>query len=401
MSLEGAKGVGKTATALRRATSVFRLDDPGERQIAQATPSRLASAAPPVLIDEWQRLPESLDVVRRAVDDGAAPGAFILTGSPPAPGVPVHSGAGRIVVIRMRPMTLTERGMTPSVSLGRLLSGDRPALHGQTAVSLEDYVEEILASGFPGIRGGTARARAARLDGYLDSIVEREFPEMGHVVRNPAGLRRWLAAYAAASSTTASFEAIRDGATGGEGQKPSRVATGPYRDILQRLHVLDPVPAWLPTGRPLSAVGQAPTHQLVDPALAASLVGVDAAGLLRGVSAGPRGSSRGPLLGALFQSLVTLGVRVAAQAAGATVGHLRTHRGEREIDLIVERRDGRVLAIEVKLAATVTDGDVRHLRWLADAVGDDLLDAIVVTTGRHAFRRTDGIGVVPAALLGP
>jgi hypothetical protein len=98
---------------------------------------------------------------------------------------------------------------------------------------------------------------------------------------------------------------------------------------------------------------------------------------------------------------VTLGVRTYAQGAEARLGHLRTKAGEHEIDLIVERADGRVLAIEVKLLRTVGDADVRHLRWLRDQIGDDLLDAVIVTTGPEAYRRADGVAVVPAALLGP
>jgi len=109
----------------------------------------------------------------------------------------------------------------------------------------------------------------------------------------------------------------------------------------------------------------------------------------------------GTLLGHLFESLVTQSVRVYAQAAEAEVRHLRTKGGRNEIDIIVERRDGRVLALEVKLAGAVTDDDVKHLRWAQERVGRDLLDAIIVTTGPAAYRRTDGIGVVPAALLGP
>src|SRR5690606_23155040 len=107
------------------------------------------------------------------------------------------------------------------------------------------------------------------------------------------------------------------------------------------------------------------------------------------------------LLGHLFESLVSQSVRVYAQAAEAEVRHLRTKGGRNEVDLIVERRDGRVLAIEVKLAGSVTDDDVKHLHWVRDRVGSDLLDAIVVNTGSAAYRRPDGIGVVPAALLGP
>ena len=141
---------------------------------------------------------------------------------------------------------------------------------------------------------------------------------------------------------------------------------------------------------------RAPTRH---PALAARLLGVDTGALVDGAPAGPPVPREGTLLGALFESLVTLSVRTYAQTNEARVGHLRTRGGEREIDLIAERRDGRVVALEVKLSATVDDADTRHLRWLADRLGPDLLDAAVITTGREAYRRADGIGVIPAGLL--
>lgn len=108
----------------------------------------------------------------------------------------------------------------------------------------------------------------------------------------------------------------------------------------------------------------------------------------------------GPLLGALFESLVTLSVRVYAQRSRANVHHLRTPRGDREIDLVVARPDGRIIVIEVKLSPSVGADDVKHLLWLQDKMGDDVLDAVIVTTGKAAYRRPDGVGVVPAALLG-
>jgi hypothetical protein len=145
-----------------------------------------------------------------------------------------------------------------------------------------------------------------------------------------------------------------------------------------------------------------PKHQLADPALAARLLGVGLGALLQTEEApvAPAMPRDGTLLGALFESLVTIDVRVYAQAAEARVGHLRTASGEHEIDLIVERDDGRVVALEVKLTATVDDDDLRHLKWLEARLGDDVLDMAVITTGSYAYRRPDGIAVVPAALLG-
>jgi uncharacterized protein len=401
IALEGPKAVGKTATALRRAATVYRLDDDAERSIAQADPSRLLEGERPVLIDEWQRFPESFDRVRRAIDDGAGPGSFLLTGSASPTDPPTHSGAGRIVQVRLRPMTLVERDVgSPTVSLRQLLQGKRQPITGRTEVDLEDYVGEILASGFPGIRGLPDRLSRAQLDGYLDRIVDRDFEDLGRQVRRPGTLRRWMQAYAAATATTTSYEKIRNAATSDQGEKPTRATTQPYRNVLERLWLLDPVPAWLPTRNRLARLSSPPKHHLADPALAARLLGVDAAALLQARPVGPPMTREGTLLGALFESLVTLNVRVYAQAAEARTAHLRTWSGDREIDLILER--GRqILAIEVKLGQTPDERDVRHLLWLRNELGDDLTDAVVVTTGQAAYRRSDGIAVIPAALLGP
>jgi uncharacterized protein len=402
VALEGAKGVGKTLTARRRARTVHALDAPGAVELFSADPRRLVDGDPPVLVDEWQRVPASWDLVRRAVDDEPTPGRFLLTGSAAPAGGGTHSGAGRIVRARMRPLTLAERGVdTPTVSLRELLDGGRPPLAGSTSVDVETYASEICRSGLPGLRGMSGRALRAQLDGYLERIIDRDFAEVGQPLRTAGALRRWMTAYGAATSTTASFDVIRDAATPGERDKPAKVTVQAYRETLERLWILDPVPAWLPTSSHLRRLGSAPRHHLADPALAARLLGVEPGALLAVGSAGPLTPRDGTLLGQLFESLVTLDVRVYAQAAEARLGHLRTHGGEHEVDLIVERGDHRVVAIEVKLARTVREGDLHHLRWLRDRLGDDLLDAIVVTTGSDAYRRSDGIGVVPAALLGP
>lgn len=401
VSLEGAKGVGKTATARQRAATVHRLDLPADLEVARAHPERLLTGRAPVLIDEWQYLPEVWSLVRRQVDDDPRPGRFLLTGSASPTGAPTHSGAARIVPVRMRPLSLAERGYEPSVSLGRLLAGTSPVIEGTTDMTVVEYVDEILRGGFPGLRHLPDRARRAALDGYLSRVVDREFPEQGLAIRHPDSLRAWMRAYAAATATTASFEAIRDAATPGLANKPAKTTTGPWRDVLTRLWLLDPVPAWLPSGSHLSRLGRAEKHNVADPALAARLLGVGSDHLLRTVPGGGPPAPTGGLLGPLFESLVLLSLRVYAQAVEAEVRHLRTHRGEREIDAIVCAPDGGVVAVEVKLAARVSDADVRHLHWLAREAGPLVRDLVVVTTGREAYRRADGVAVVPAALLGP
>ena len=397
----GAKGTGKTETAKRRAKTVLELDQQATLERLLADPNLVRSLPGPLLIDEWQRWPESWDRVRRAVDDGADRGRFLLTGSSAPRGAAIHSGAGRIVGFHMRPMSLAERGIeTPTVSLQSLLAGESD-IQGETSVALSEYVEEIVASGFPGIRAQpTSRLRRAALDGYIDSIVQREFAEAGYPVRRPEALRAWLTAYGAASSSTAKYSEILDAATPNQGNKPTKVTTLTYRDALSGLWLIDPTPAWQPTSNHIGRLAQASKHQLADPALAARLLNLDANSLMRG-RADRAAINETSLLGALFESLVTLGVRTAAQNAEARTYHLRDREGRREIDLIVEGTGGRVVAIEVKLTATPNDHDVKHLVWLKERLGDQLADAVIVTTGKHAYRRRDSVAVVPAALLGP
>ena len=389
ISIEGPRAVGKTRTAQQFANTVYNLDDPDTLQTARRDPAMLTKGAEPILIDEWQRLPAAWDIVRRSVDEKFRPGRFLLTGSARPNLPPTHSGAGRIVTLRMWTMSLAERWGATTVSLADLLTGLRPEIQGTTDLRWPHYAAEIVGGGFPGWRATTGRAADLLVDGYLHRIVEHEFPQSGRSVRRPATLRRWLAAYAAAVATTASYDAIRDAATSGEHDKPSKLTTMAYREILEHMWVSEPVPAWTPAANRLSRLKRSAKHQLADTSLAARLLNVRADTL---TDAG--------MAGQLFESLVTRDMRVYAQPADARVHHMRTWNDDREVDLIIEHADG-IVAVEVKTAARVTPRDTRHLRWLVDRLGPALLDAAVVYTGAEAYRDGDGIAVVPAALLGP
>ena len=229
IALDGPKGVGKTATASRRASRTWALDSESQRAIIAAEPSRVAGSGT-TFIDEWQHVPTVWDVVRRAVDDGAQPASFLLAGSAtPNPRAPIHSGAGRIVSLRMRPMALCERvGAHPTVSLNALLRGEAGALSGDTPADLNHYAHEIAASGFPGIHGLPERLRRMQLDGYLQRLASRELrTEDDPVLRRPETLMSWLRSYASAESTTTTYEKIRNTAAIGDG--PLRI--GPPRFV--------------------------------------------------------------------------------------------------------------------------------------------------------------------------
>ena len=401
VAIDGAKAVGKTSTAQRRSAAAVFLDSSATRVAVAADPTSILSRPHPLLIDEWQKVPEVWDVVRRSVDNDRAPGQYLLTGSAtPALGATAHSGAGRITRLRMRPLAFSERNLgVPTVSLQHLLTGQRPPLEGTTDVRLVDYVDEIMTSGLPGLRGLPPRLLRGELDSYLRNAVDRDIPEQGLSVRKPEVLLGWLRAYAAATSGTASYTEILDAATAGMTDKPARSTTVAYRDALQQLWLLDPLPAWGPLGKEFTRLGRTPTHHLADPALAARLLGLTRQSLLDGAGT-PLGPQQGTMLGRLFESLATLSIRVLAQRAEASAAHLRTRNGDHEIDLVLTDTTGKIVPIEIKLAGTISDHDVRHLAWLKTMYGPQILDRLVVNTGPMAYRRTDGIGVVPLALLG-
>jgi predicted AAA+ superfamily ATPase len=414
--IQGAKAVGKTATAQRHAARTVRLDRQAVADVVRADPAGAIRPPFPVFFDEWQRVPELLDEVRARVDEDPTPGLAILAGSaaPPKKAQPTHTGAGRIVTRRMRSLTLCERldaaGLPATdrdtVSVTELLRGARPELRGASPWTLADYAREIVASGFPAIRPLTPRLRDAQLEGYIEHLVTRDVEEANGAAANPASVRRWLTACAAATATTTSLEKIRDLATAGDGSTPAKTTVLRYRDALERLFIADPIPAWHPGGTALSRLGEAPKMHLVDPGLSAHLLGVDEGALMDGVTtplveAVPTVRDGG-LFGALFESLVAQSMRTYAQTVGAAHHYVRTRGGDHEVDGVLVRRDHRILAYEVKLAGAVNDDDVRHLRWLRNHLGDQLVDAIVIHTGPEAYRRRqDGIGIVPAALLVP
>lgn len=393
LCIAGAKGVGKTETAQRLALTTYQLDQVDTRTILQADPRIFLQQPPPVLLDEWQLLPETWDTVRRAVDAGVRPGSFLLTGSAsPKPGVQTHSGAGRIITLRMRPLTLSERGIaTPTVSLRGLFAGEE-AVTGSSDLTASDYADAICQTGLPGFQQLTGRALRLAVDSYLRDVMDKDISTQGYFTRTPHTLRAWLRSYAQATATTASYAQILEGATAGEGDKPSSETTCTYRDFLTRLWILEPLEAWQPLGSGWKRLTSSPKHHLVDPGFAARLLDLESQDLLT-----PAGAN---MYGALFESLAVLCVRVFAQALEATVGHFRTRAGEHEVDLVLQGRGGAIVALEVKTANRVTDHDVKHLLWLRERVGEKMRAAAVLYGGKQAYVRKDGIAVIPLGCLG-
>ena len=302
-------------------------------------------------------------------------------------------------------MSLAERGFDePSVSLGRLLEGGGPDVSGQTDAALADYAREITAGGFPGLAGVEGDALSAALDGYLHRAVDHDVAQMGHRVRRPATMRRWLTAYAAATAGTASYERILDAATAGESDKPAKSTTSAYRDLLEAMWLLEPLQAWQPTNSPLSRLKRGPKHHLADPCLAARLLELPrrcpARG--RGVAAGPRG--RDGAQRAAGCPVRVLGVAQRARlrpglgSSGRPPAHMERRSGSRS-----DRRAGQQGACRGGQARSRARSP-RHrapaMGW-QDRLGTRCADCVLVTTGPYAYRDQDGIAVVPAAPARP
>jgi predicted AAA+ superfamily ATPase len=404
IALVGAKGVGKTSTAKQFAKTVLELDvsEPA-RILASSKESLGAIVKKPILIDEWSRAPQSWDVVRRLVDDDTSPGQFIFTGSASQSGLNIHSGSGRIVQLAMRPLSMHERGlMKAKVSLSDILEGRVDGqIYEPCPLTLGDYAEEICLSGFPGIHNLSLTMAGIQLDGYIDNIIQKEIPEQGVKVRKPQVLRAWLKAYAAATASTASYKKILVAATPGEDQKPAASTTLVYRDLLDALYLTDRVDPWLPTDNQFSALGKTPKHYLVDTGLAARLVDVDPDGLIRGTRK-PLGSQKeGSMFGRLFEGLVANSLKVYCQSCDAHLYHLRTPSGDHEVDFVITKDDV-VLAVEVKLSHETSNRDTVHLHWLGTKLDEEKKCVkAIINTGTHAYRREDGVYVIPFGLLRP
>jgi predicted AAA+ superfamily ATPase len=407
VTVEGLKGVGKTVSCERLSNGVFKLDREIDRVKVSNNPDMLAGMPTPVLIDEWQKVPSVWEFVRRKVDEGANPGSYLLTGSIANSNRDIHSGAGRIIRVQMRPLSLAERGTdNPSVSLGALLNAAKPfsrPVNGETGVSYSDYMTEIVSSGLPGVRRLPERRRRQLLDSFLDNLLSHEFQQQRVRVRQPQTILRWLRAYAAAVATDAGYTEILDASTAGEHDKPDSRTTAAYREALRNLWLLDEIPAWVAGNDYHSRLKKTPRHYLADPALAAALLDIDLDTLAGTRTAGEPGTrfdeKNGNIIGRLFQSLVQQSLGTYALVNDAKVSYLRTQNGDREIDFIIQH-GRKIIAVEVKLSQTVEDADVRNLLWFRELVGARLTDAMVVYSGGLAYRRKDGIAVVPAALLG-
>lgn len=399
--IEGAKAVGKTSTCQKFSKIAYRLDSNEQLSVVQADSSILFNQEKPVLIDEWQRLPEIWDIVRREVDAELPVGSILLTGSSPSLYQGLHSGSGRIERLKMRPFSIVERDMVePIVTIETLLTGAELTISGKTMLTLADYIDEIYKSGFPGIRDRSTRAIKRSLTSYIDNIIERDFQENNITVRKPRALMAWLKTYAAATATTTAFKTILEAALANENVSPSAKTATNYRDLLENIGIIEELQPWLKLGKIFPNIGKSPKHFLLDVALTVTILNVTKQTLLAGQPQKTIGTLSKSFLGQIFESFVYQSLAVYTEVNEAELSHFRTNDGSREIDFIIEK-DNVLILIEVKAKNDITAHDVRHLNWFERKVKDEFrVQKIVLTTGSQAYTRQDNVHVLPLGLLG-
>ena len=383
--ITGPRATGKTTTAARLARTVVRLDREAEAVAFRADPDAALRGLPePVLLDEWQVVPGVLGAVKRAVDARPHPGRFIVAGSVRGDlDGEVWPGTGRLTRIPLFGMTVREqRGLESFVPfLDRVLTGDlEPA---RDTPDLRGYVELLLRSGFPepALRLGVA-ARRRWLESYVDHLLTRD-AEQVEGGRDPVRLRRYLEAFALNTAGIVEDQTLFEAAG------INRRTAIAYERLLVNLLVVDAVPAW--TSNRLKRLVLSPKRYVVDPGLAAGVLGVDVDLVMR----------NGDLLGRLLDTFVAAQLRaeLAVTASRPRLHHVRQQQGRFEVDLLAELAGGRLVGLEIKADAAPTSDSARHLAALRDRYPDTFVAGIVLHTGPRAYRLGDRLLAVPISTL--
>lgn len=386
--LVGPRASGKTTTAKRFAKTVVRLDRDVEAQPFRDDPDTvLSSLAPPILLDEWQLVPEILASVKRAIDDDFRPGRYLLTGSVRAELLSdAWAATGRVV--RVTQWGLSQRELVGDIRstswFDRVFAGDVQKLKPPSDIpDLRGYVDLALRGMYPAVALATSSSLRRRwLEAYIDQILGRD-AALVNEHRDPVRLRRYLQAIAANTAGVVEHKTLFDAAG------ITRVTATAYDTLLEMLFVTERVPAW--HSNRLNRLTRSPKRYVTDAALLGPLLGADTRAILR----------NGDLLGRIVDTFALSQLRVEADSSASPprLYHLRLDTGRRDVDVIAEAPDGRVVAIEVKASAAPKPGDAVHLVWLREQLGRQFVAGIVLHSGPRAYKLADQILALPIATL--
>lgn len=397
--IEGPKWCGKTWTSSFHSNSEIYIGDPTgnfqNRQLASISPALVLEGDTPRLIDEWQEVPPIWDAVRHKVDQLPQKGQFILTGSatPNHKGI-LHSGAGRIAKLRMRPMSLYESGdSSGKVSLKELCYGTiTPSMTGE--VDLRNLAALIIRGGWPGAIHLSAEQASMLPMEYLNAVIDDDVYRIDGIKRNTGKMRLLLRSLARNESTTATNRTLKNDIREMDDEDIDVDTVKEYLDIFDRLFITDNQPPFASGVRSSVRVKQAAKRHFSDPSLACALLKVSVDSLIGDLET----------LGFLFEAMCERDLKIYAESFGGSLYHYQDYHGK-EIDAVVERPDGAWCAFEIKLGANQIDAAAENLLAIQKDIADDPKGkppvALCVLCGmaNAAYQRPDGVFVVPITAL--
>ena len=399
--VEGAKWCGKATTCEEHAKSILYMDDPERKaqnlMLADLTPRELLTGETPRLIDEWQLAPKLWDAVRFEVDHRQGFGHFLLTGSAvPADTSEIHhTGTGRFAWIKMRPMSLFESGESNgSVSLQQLFDEPRGSIKGIADLSLGDITYLVCRGGWPEATELTGEDALIQAYDYYDAVVRSDISRVDGISRNEERARRIMRSYARHQGTQIANTAILKDIRGNEEEGMSLDTIFSYTNALRRIYVIEDMPAWNPNLRSQTAIRTSDTRYFVDPSIAVAALGIGPRDLINDLNT----------CGFLFETMCVRDLRVYAESLGGSVAHFRNKAGL-ECDAVVHLRNGSYGLIEIKLGGDkLIEEGVATLKKLNSLIDTTKTKApsflmVLVGTAPYAYRREDGVYVVPVGCL--
>jgi predicted AAA+ superfamily ATPase len=395
--IEGAKWIGKTYTGRAKANSVLFMQDTDNAasyiKMAQTQPSLLLRGETPRLLDEWQEAPVLWDAVRFAVDQRGEMGQFILTGSAvPKDGETMHTGTGRIARVLMRPMSLYEsKESSGEVSLKALFDGAQ-TVGGFNTITIEKMSFILCRGGWPAaVKQTNERAALQTARNYVMEVSEQDIQRVDGTEKNPNRVRLVLRSLARNISTMANLQTIKADIEANDNFVSDKTVAG-YINALRRIFVVEDIPAWQPSLRSKTAVRTSCKRQFVDPSIGLAILRVNPGSLLNDLNT----------FGFFFESLCTRDMRVYATANDGEVYHYKDKSGL-ESDMIIRLYDGRWAAVEVKLGSKEIEEAAKHLLELKAKIDTNKVGEpsflMILTGGQHAYRREDGVFVVPIGCM--
>ena len=391
--ISGPKACGKTETALQTAKSYVHLDTDMQAQLAmQVAPERVLSGSYPRLLDEWQEFPQLWNLVRHKIDEEKKNGLYILAGSSnPDEKTKRHSGAGRFSVLRMRTMSFFESGWsTGEVSLNELFQ-QQSVSSNPVEMDIGELSEKILIGGWPGLLGRSLSQSIEFTRDYVALTAEVDISRVSDKRRDPDKVFRLMQSLARNISTEVSIATLAKDVRGSTSSFKEETASD-YLNALEQLMFVENLPAWNTHIRSSATLRQMPKRHFADPSLACGILRLDKTKLLGDLE----------YFGLLFESLVIRDLRIYAQTFDGIVRHYRDSSGL-EVDAIVEKENGDYIAIEVKMGMSMVDIASENLLKFAEKIDTTKVSPpralVVITANGFAYRRPDGVYVVPISTL--